>query len=209
MAEGNETTIIDNVDMKDTGSAFIYYIMMIIMSGFILGILMANCIYYDRLIKKPSLDISSYQATIMLWLNAIMAGLAGVIFIWSIFMIFSMRSVTARKLVTIASKTGSNVKTGVTEAANVTGKTAFIAAQPDHKILTTNLGNIPVKKVGTNYRQISSDGQILDNGLKVSVTDSDVIKHRGVSQAVAKSGATDISNRSATPESGWGSATVI
>lgn len=134
-------------EWKDSGSEFLYYIFMIIISGLILGILMANCIYYDKLMKKPTPDISTNQATIMLWLNAIMAGLAGVIFIWSIVMIISMRSKTVRDVVTVGKNTADDVYSTMKESADVVGRDAFIAMQPKYK----KIDGFIYEKQGDNY----------------------------------------------------------
>lgn len=83
----------DTKSPTDEPLSRMYNIVIIIVSGMIFGILIANCVYYHKVKVDAGIDISAKNANIMMWFNAIMAIAAGIIFVWSILKIALHKSV--------------------------------------------------------------------------------------------------------------------
>lgn len=68
-----------DIDIKGSG----YNIAVMIITGFMFGISIANCIYYSKISEKPSQAMGKSAAKAMLGVNAVLAAMCGVIFFWS------------------------------------------------------------------------------------------------------------------------------
>lgn len=71
----------DTFDVNIKGSG--YNIAVMIITGFMFGISISNCIYFSKIAEKPSQAMGKSAAKAMLGVNALLAALSGVIFIWS------------------------------------------------------------------------------------------------------------------------------
>ena len=73
-------------DTVETSEARWFKIVVFIVSGFFVGFSLANIIYFNRIRRNggaPGITVG--EATAMLWINAILFGIALIIFIWSIY----------------------------------------------------------------------------------------------------------------------------
>jgi hypothetical protein len=69
--------------------SLIFNVVLFIAVGFILGVLIANAFYFNRIRGSGcGGSISSGEATIMFWLNVALAVVAAIIWLWSIYRLF-------------------------------------------------------------------------------------------------------------------------
>lgn len=67
-----------------------FKIVVFLASGFFLGFSIANAVYYDRIRRGASCDaITKGEADTMFWINVILAFIAGIVFLWSIYKLFT------------------------------------------------------------------------------------------------------------------------
>jgi len=67
-----------------------FKIVVFLASGFFFGFSIANAVYYDRIRRGASCSaISRNEANTMFWINVILAIIAGIVFIWSIYKLFT------------------------------------------------------------------------------------------------------------------------
>ena len=73
-------------DAVETSEARWFKIVVFVVSGFFVGFSLANIIYFNRIRRNNGAPgITRGEATAMLWINAILFGIALIIFIWSIY----------------------------------------------------------------------------------------------------------------------------
>ena len=70
--------------MANTSESLWYKIFVIILSVFIVGVSIANVIYFNRIRKNGCVDVSSGEATAMLWVNGIILVISVLFFLWSL-----------------------------------------------------------------------------------------------------------------------------
>ena len=77
----------------DTTEAVWYKVLVFIVSGIIVGVSIANIVYYNRLRDGSSASVSDGEATAMMWVNIVVLVIAALIFLWSLWrLIFSRES---------------------------------------------------------------------------------------------------------------------
>lgn len=97
-----------------------------IISGFVVGVSIANIIYFNRLRKKPSTDITSTEATSMLWVNIVILVISSLLFIFALWKLIFSQSYRA-KLVTKTKRYFTDTGSGFTP---VTTTTPAVAVAP-------------------------------------------------------------------------------
>ncbi len=70
--------------MSNTSESLGYKIFVLILSVFIVGVSIANVIYFNRIRKNGCVDVSSGEATAMLWVNGIILVISVFFFFWSL-----------------------------------------------------------------------------------------------------------------------------
>ena len=77
----------------DTTESRWYKALVFIVSGIVVGVSIANIVYFNRLRDDKCTEVSSGEATAMLWVNIIILVIAALIFLWSLWrLIFSRES---------------------------------------------------------------------------------------------------------------------
>ena len=71
----------DSLHLSVKGKGFTIAIMII--TGFLFGISIANCVYYSRISEKPSQAMGQNAAKAMMAINIIISILSGFVFFWS------------------------------------------------------------------------------------------------------------------------------
>lgn len=76
-------------EVKSNSMEKISWIIMTIVMAFIFGVLVANCVYFAKLIndhKTDDVNATSNNMKALLWFNAIFSGIVGIGFLYCIFM---------------------------------------------------------------------------------------------------------------------------
>jgi hypothetical protein len=93
--------------------SLIFNVVLFIAVGFILGVLIANAFYFNRIRGTGCMgSISSNEATIMFWLNVALAIVAAIIWLWSIyrlFVIFRTREFSEKASLQSAAQTAQTI----------------------------------------------------------------------------------------------------
>ena len=71
----------DTFDINVRGSGFNIATMLV--TGFMFGVSISNCVYYARIADRPSEAMGSAAAKAMLGVNIVLAVLSGLIFLWA------------------------------------------------------------------------------------------------------------------------------
>ena len=73
--------------MSDTESRW-FKIIVTLLSAVIIGVTIANLVYFNKIRTGSCDSVSSGEATTMLWINIILLVIAAVVFIWSLYRLF-------------------------------------------------------------------------------------------------------------------------
>lgn len=73
--------------MSDTESRW-FKIIVTLLSAVIIGVTIANLVYYNKIRTGSCNAVSSGEATTMLWINVVLLVIGAVVFIWSLYRLF-------------------------------------------------------------------------------------------------------------------------
>ena len=136
--------------MSDTTESRWYKITVFIISAIVVGVTIANIVYFNRIRKGTCGAMTSGEATTMLWINVILLIITAIIFIWSLWkLIFSSEKRTQIKhywaqpgigiqpmmVQPTGLTTGQPVATSPTESAIITAprEAQILAAEEDYQ----------------------------------------------------------------------------
>lgn len=119
----------------DTTESRWFKIVIFLVSGIVVGVSIANIVYFDRIRKGTCGAVTHGEAVAMIWVNAILLVIAALVFLWSLWRLIFSRdtrqkvkhyitspSLGAQGGYTYVAKPGTAVvATGTTESANVVG----------------------------------------------------------------------------------------
>ena len=72
----------------DTTESRWFKIIVTLLSAIIIGVTIANLVYFNKIRTGTCNAVSSGEATTMLWINVILLVIAAVVFIWSLYRLF-------------------------------------------------------------------------------------------------------------------------
>jgi len=104
--------------VHDTTESRWYKVLVFIVSGIVVGVSIANIVYFNRLRDDSCTAVSSGEATTMLWVNVVILVIAALIFLWSLWrLIFSRESRKQIKTYIVYPQAGAT--TGYTIKRNI------------------------------------------------------------------------------------------
>lgn len=77
--------------MSDTTETRWFKIIIFIVTGFVLGVSIANIVYYNRIKSGTCNAVTSGEANAMFWINIIIAVAVGLVMLWSLWRLLFSR----------------------------------------------------------------------------------------------------------------------
>lgn len=78
--------------MGDTAETRWFKIIVTIVSGFFIGIAIANIVYYNRIRSGTCNAVTKNEANVMFWINIVILVIAVIIFLWSLWRLLFTQS---------------------------------------------------------------------------------------------------------------------
>ena len=85
-----------SVSVSDTTETRWFKIVIVVVTGFVIGISIANIVYYNRIRSGTCNAVTQNEANAMFWINIVILVVASLIFLWALWRLLFTRETVER-----------------------------------------------------------------------------------------------------------------